>query len=115
MRKTDNSFPRRDFLAAAPAVVFGSRIFSRPFHSIGQEKKALPEAVSPEETKLIESSAMAKDLSGFFGKGYSCSESILMVSLRHMKKDEDLVWAAAGFGGRCCGIIAPQKRKSRAA
>jgi hypothetical protein len=42
---------------------------------------------------------MAKDIPNYFGEGYSCAESLFMVSLRYLKKPEELVWAAAGFGG----------------
>jgi hypothetical protein len=42
---------------------------------------------------------MSEDMQNFLGKGYSCAETGLMVALRLMKKPEDLVWAASGFGG----------------
>ncbi|MFC2156707.1 C-GCAxxG-C-C family protein [Acidobacteriota bacterium] len=110
MKKANNSFPRRDFFLAAPAVVLGSRMFSRPLYSQDQEKKILPEKLSPEEKKQVQSSAMAQDLLDIFSQGYSCSESMLKVSLRHMEMNEDLVWAASGFGGGMyhkdlCGLL----------
>ena len=42
---------------------------------------------------------MAKDLKNYFIKGYSCAESLLMVSLKFLGKPEELVWIASGFGG----------------
>jgi len=99
MKKTGYLFPRRDFILAAPALVLGSRLFSWPLPSKAQEKKVLPEELSLEEIKQVQSSVMAKNLPDLFGQGYSCAESLLKVSLRRIKMDEDLVWAAAGFGG----------------
>ena len=59
----------------------------------------LPEALTPEELARVKNSVMSEDMQNFWGKGYSCAETGLMVALRFMKKPEDLVWAAAGFGG----------------
>jgi hypothetical protein len=42
---------------------------------------------------------MAKDIGTYFGQDFSCAESLLMASLRHLGKPEEWVWAAAGFGG----------------
>ena len=59
----------------------------------------LPEALTPEELARVKKSVMSEDMQNFWGKGYSCSETGLIVALRFMKKPEDMVWAAAGFGG----------------
>ena len=59
----------------------------------------LPEELTPAEMEVVNRSEMAKDIANFFGKGYSCTESILMVGARYLKKPEDLVWVAGGFGG----------------
>jgi hypothetical protein len=59
----------------------------------------LLETLTPEELVIVKGSAMSEDMQNFWGKGYSCAETGLMVALRHMKKPEDLVWAATGFGG----------------
>ncbi|MFC2166632.1 C-GCAxxG-C-C family protein [Acidobacteriota bacterium] len=99
MKNKEYSVPRRDFFLAAPALVLGSHLFSGPFPSKTQEKRVLPEELSPEEQKEVQSSVMAQDLLGFFGQGYSCAEAILRASLNRMKMNEDLVWAASGFGG----------------
>lgn len=59
----------------------------------------LLEALTPEELTRVKDSIMSEDMQNFWGKGYSCAETGLMVALRYMKKSEDLVWAAVGFGG----------------
>jgi hypothetical protein len=48
---------------------------------------------------MVNNSTMARDMDNYWLKGYSCAECELMVVLRFMRKPEDLVWAAAGFGG----------------
>jgi hypothetical protein len=91
---------RRSFLTAVPAVFAGSSFFkelsalSRPAGL--QEIKA---KLTEDEAALVKKSKMAQDLKNYFGEGYSCAESILMVSLRFLKLSEDHIWAAAGFGG----------------
>jgi hypothetical protein len=59
----------------------------------------LKEELTPEENEIVNRSAMGNDIANYFGKGLSCAESGLMVSLRFLKKPEDLVWFAGGFGG----------------
>lgn len=59
----------------------------------------LLETLTPEELAQVESSIMSEDMNNFWGKGYSCAETGLIVALRYMKKPESLVWAASGFGG----------------
>lgn len=75
-----------------------------------QEKQRLHEEMTPSEREAIGRSDMARDLDNYFQKGYSCAESLLMVGLRHLGLSEDLVWAAAGFGGgmqhrETCGFL----------
>jgi hypothetical protein len=70
----------------------------------------LPEELTAAELETVEKSALARDLENYFGKGYSCAESMLMVGLRHLPLSEKLVWAAAGFGGgmqhrEACGFL----------
>jgi hypothetical protein len=53
---------------------------------------------------------MAGEFEDYFGKGYSCAESLLMLGLRHLRLPEEFVWAAAGFGGgmqhkEVCGFL----------
>ncbi|UCG24022.1 MAG: hypothetical protein JSW55_18130 [Chloroflexota bacterium] len=94
----DFSMPRRDFIGSASFLLLGSRLsgllpFSEYADRVSQELK---EELSPAELKKVEKSVMAKVLQNYFGQGYSCAESLLMVSLRYLKKPEDLVWMASG-------------------
>jgi hypothetical protein len=59
----------------------------------------LQEELTEEEKKCVAKSSMAKDIPNYFGEGYSCAESLFMVSLRYLKKPEELVWVSSGFGG----------------
>jgi len=102
MKKSDVLImPRREFIASASFLVLGTRLFSMsPFSSqSAQATQEFKEELTPEELKFVESSVMAKELKNYFGKGYSCAESLLMVSLRFLEKPEELVWLASGFGG----------------
>jgi hypothetical protein len=93
--------PRREFIASASFLVLGTRLFSMSPLSLqsAQATQEFKEELTPEELKFVESSVMAKELKNYFGEGYSCAESLLMVSLRFLEKPEDLVWLASGFGG----------------
>lgn len=93
--------PRRKFIASASLLMLGSRLLGMsPFSSrFTQEAQELKEELTADELKLVEKSIMAKDLKNYFGKGYSCAESLLMVSLRFLGKPEDLIWISSGFGG----------------
>jgi len=89
---------RRKFIAASTGLFAGSALLKAmpPYSFSSQELK---DELSEEELKLVEQSSMAKELKDYFHKGYSCAESLLMVSLRYLNKPEELVWAAAGYGG----------------
>ena len=86
-------------MLTAPALFLGSRLIDFPSSSPKQKRKILPAHLSPEEQKTVQSSVMGRDLLDLFSQGYSCAESILTMYLRQTKWSEDLVWAAAGFGG----------------
>jgi len=93
--------PRREFIASASFLVLGAQLFGMSPLSLqsAQVTQELKEELTPEELKFVERSIMAKDLKSYFGKGYSCAESLLMVSLKFLGKPEELVWLASGFGG----------------
>jgi len=93
--------PRRAFVNLMPGILLGAGYLSKSAYPFGdiQEKPELKEELTPGELKWVKKSLMAKDLPNYFGEGYSCSESLFMVSLRYLKKPEELVWIAAGFGG----------------
>jgi C_GCAxxG_C_C family probable redox protein len=102
MKKSDVLImPRREFIASASFLVLGGRLFGTSPLSLqsAQVAQELKEELTAEELKIVEQSVMAKDLKNYFHKGYSCAESLLMVSLRFLEKPEDLVWLASGFGG----------------
>jgi hypothetical protein len=91
---------RRAFLTSAPLLILGAGAMnSFPFESQGTPKgSGISEKLSSAELEIVNGSVMSKDMDNYWGK-YSCAETGLMVALRFMKKPEDLVWTAAGFGG----------------
>ena len=91
--------PRREFIASASFLAIGAQLFGMsPFSSqSAQAPRELKEELT--ELKIVERSIMAKNLKNYFGEGYSCAESLLMVSLKFLGKPEELVWLASGFGG----------------
>jgi len=102
MEKThDLKLSRRSFFGCASGFMLGSYLLDfsprRLYKEISLQE--LKEELTPEEQKLIKNSVMAQELKNLFGKGYSCAESLFMISLRFMKKSEELVWIASGFGG----------------
>jgi hypothetical protein len=102
MKKSDVLImPRREFIASASFLVLGGQLFgmSSLTSQSAQAPQELKEELTPEELKTVEKSIMGKDLKNYFVKGYSCAESLLMVSLRFLGKPEELVWIASGFGG----------------
>jgi hypothetical protein len=92
---------RRKFLASSPLLLLGARYVNAAGLSLQSTPTGpeLPEALSPKEIEIVKNSSMATELEGFFSRGYSCAESALVVGLRYLDKPEELVWAAAGFGG----------------
>lgn len=100
-KKGSLEIPRRVFVSSIPGILLGTGLLSKQVYPFGdlQEKPELREELTSEELKWVEHSSMAKDLTNYFGEGYSCAEALFMVSLRFLKKPEELVWVAAGFGG----------------
>jgi hypothetical protein len=104
--------PRRKFLSTGSFWLAGFCLpgLSPLWRSASQARPDLPEELTASEVEKVEKSALAKDLENFFGEGYGCAESLLLVSLRHLRLPEKLVWAAAGFGGgmqhrEACGFL----------
>ena len=93
--------PRREFIASASFLALGGRLFGMAsfLPQSVQEAQELEEELAPEELELVKKSVMAQNLKNYFHEGYSCAESILLVSLEFLEKPKDLVWAASGFGG----------------
>ncbi len=103
---------RREFLSSASLLFTGCCLpaLASVRWSAPQTKSDLLEELTSSELEAVKKSSMARDLDGYFGKGYSCAESLLMVGLRHLRQPEDLVWVAAGFGGgmqhrEACGFL----------
>jgi len=106
------ALPRRNFLMSTPALILGSSLkaYAQTQTKTSQTFPNLPEELSPPEQAKVEKSVLAKDLKNYFGEGYSCAESMLMVGLRYLKRPEDLFWIAGGFGRGMyhrdvCGIV----------
>lgn len=100
MKKPDTSvLPRRTFIASG--MLLGNALLGMPrvLSSDTQTRQKAKEELSADEKLRVDDSTLARDLKKCFGQGYSCAESMLLVSLRFLGKSEDLVWAAAGFGG----------------
>lgn len=93
--------PRRLFLGVTGGLIAGIPVFGLTGFSSKSISRmdSLPEQLSDEEHRLIESSSMAKGLLDYFGNGYSCAESLWMVALNQMDQPKEFLWAASGFGG----------------
>jgi hypothetical protein len=92
---------RREFLASSPFLLLGAaslKASALPSQAAPRGSD-LSEELNPAELEMANNSIMARDMDNFWHKGYSCAESGLMVALRLLKKPEDLVWVAGGFGG----------------
>lgn len=109
---TSPGLRRRDFLSSAALLAAGCCLTGPcPLRtSIFQSEQGLPEELTPAELEAVKKSSMAGEFEDYFGKGYSCAESLLMLGLRHLRLPEEFVWAAAGFGGgmqhkEVCGFL----------
>ncbi len=103
---------RREFLSSASLWATGCCLPGLfPVRgSLLQTGSKLPEELTAAELEAVKKSTMAGEIDNYFGKGFSCAESLLMVGLRHLRLPENLVWAAAGFGGgmqhrEACGFL----------
>jgi hypothetical protein len=92
---------RREFISSTPLLLFGAAsLEASVIPEQAQPKGAdLTENLSPAELAMVNESIMASDMDNYWHKGYSCAETGLMVALRYLKKPENLVWVAGGFGG----------------
>ena len=101
MNNLENTvWSRRKFMSSVSGLLVAAGVMADPVLSIGnQEIPELAEELTDQEKELVAKSSMAKDISNYFGEGYSCAESLFMVSLRYLKKPEELVWVSSGFVG----------------
>ncbi len=88
-------------MASASSLLVGSRLlgWDSLLNQNSQTPLELKEELTQQEVEWVKKFSMADDIANFFGKGYSCAESLFMVALRHMKQPKELVWVASGFGG----------------
>jgi len=94
------AWSRRDFMGSLPGLLIAQGAMGGPIPLIGKQNVSeLREELTPEEKMRVAKSSMAKELPDYFGEGYSCAESLFMVSLRFLEKPEELVWVSSGFGG----------------
>ncbi len=93
--------PRRKFLTSASSLMLGGGFLAMPVYSSGsnQAHQELKEELTSDELKIVKGSVMAQDLNNYLKNEFSCAESLFMVLLKYLKKSEDLVWIASGFGG----------------
>jgi hypothetical protein len=97
----DNKMLRRKFLSSSPFMILGAASLNAsalPSQTVPKGSN-LSETLNPGELAIAKQSIMAVDMDNYWHKGFSCAETGLMVALRFMKKPEDLVWVAGGFGG----------------
>jgi len=101
---------RRDWLQKCGLIAGGMVCLTDS--TMVKAKKVIPlwEPFTSEEEAVIEKSSMAQDMAALMGKGYSCAELSLLTSLHYVKRPEEHVHAAAGFGGGLghgdlCGLL----------
>ena len=100
------AWTRRKFMSSVSGLLVTAGVMADPVLPLGnQDIPELPGELTAEEKEYVAKSSMAKDISNYFGEGYSCAESLFMVSLRYLKKPEELVWISSGFGGQEVPII----------
>lgn len=98
---------RRSFLGAIPLTVLATPSLAhglsspRRRPSTGQEGPGpgFLAPFSPEEAAAVAASPMAREIAGLEGKGYPCSEMMLLAALRRFDLPEEHLDAAAVFGG----------------
>lgn len=90
---------RRTFLYGVSALAAGVSLI-RPAVLIKDSGKAkIWDEPTDEELRSLRDSFMAPEIVKIIDKKYSCSESILLASLRYLEKPDELVHAAGSFGG----------------
>ena len=104
---------RRNFVSALPLTVLATQrslsgsFGDRPGH--GKDAPFQPSQQVPrpglsvpfteEEARAVANSPMAQEIGRLNGKGYSCSEMMLLAALRRFELPENHLDAAAVFGG----------------
>lgn len=118
-----STISRRNFVSAIPLTVLAAPSALTACQG-GEEEtaEALPQPIlqsqgpgfvgpfSEEEAALVAASPMATEIAGLNGRGYPCSEMILLSALRRFELPENHLDAAAVFGGgvgkrSLCGLL----------
>lgn len=93
-------------LMAGGSTVMATMTRTKP----SQDRPRLWAPLGDSEKKEIEKSEMARLIVQYPGKKLSCAESIFLAALKYLKKPEEWVSVAAGFGGglgkgELCGLL----------
>jgi hypothetical protein len=110
---------RRNFVSALPLTLLATPSLASPlFGTEDTPRPPLQEGQRPgfigpyseEEAAAVAASPMAQEIATLHGKGYPCSEMILLAGLRCFDLSEDHLDAAAVFGGGAgkrdlCGLL----------
>jgi hypothetical protein len=112
MKNEPFNVSRRHFISTMPCLMIGGSLTNAvPSFAIQTNKdRPLYTEFTLDEQRSVDNSIMARDIENYAGKGYSCAESTLIVSLRYLGKPEEWVDAAACFGGGLrhkdlCGLL----------
>jgi C_GCAxxG_C_C family probable redox protein len=101
---------RRGFVSAIPLTVLVAPSYlsacearaddeAEPKPILNTQLPGFAGQFSPEEAEAVAGSAMAREIAGLNGKGYPCSEMMLLAALRRFGLSENHLDAAAVFGG----------------
>ncbi len=98
---------RRRFVSALPLTVLAT---PSPFLLQQSQGPGFIGPFTEEEASAVAASPMAREIADLNGKGYPCSEMILLAALRRFDLGENHLDAAAVFGGGfgkrdLCGLL----------
>jgi len=102
MNENKSNITRRSFFSCASLLAIGGSLVG--FKHIPEWPKPklnseIWKDFTEEEKELIAQSTMAQEIITYPPLGYNCAESLLIVSLKHLGKSEEIANIAAGFGG----------------
>jgi hypothetical protein len=110
---------RRNFVGALPLTLLATPALTSPLRGVEEaspsplqepQKPGFIGPLSEEEAAAVAASPMAQEIATLHGRGYPCSEMILLAGLRRFELDEEHLDAAAVFGGGAgkrdlCGLL----------
>mgnify|MGYP001815886728 CR=1 FL=1 len=119
-----SAFSRRRFVSALPLTVLaapscltaceraseGETLETAPLPILQSQGPGFVGPFTEAEATAVAASPMAQEIAGLNGKGYPCSEMILLASLRRFDLPENHLDAASVFGGgigkrSLCGLL----------